>query len=112
MEKVLRNGTGENQPIANALKIISPLYRSNYMKTSLVKLLQTKPIIFIGAADQVELLIKEVPADVCKNFQVSNFNDIGPFWMAVVLHNKSVWFEDLNQLVTQRMIRRPERTPL
>jgi hypothetical protein len=82
------------------------------MKTSFEKLLQTKPIIFIAGEDQLQPLIKEIPADVCKNFQVSNFNDIGPFWMAVVLHNKSVWFEDLNQLVTQRMIRRPERTPL
>jgi hypothetical protein len=102
----LRNGTGKNQPIAQALKHISPLYKSNYIKMNLVYLLQTKPIMFVSGVGQMNQLITEIPADVCTNYHVSNIPDIGPYWMSIALNNKSVLFKELNQLITERMIRR------
>jgi hypothetical protein len=104
IEKNLRLGLSENKPIADVLQTTAPQYLSD-LKTALISTMLNQSVIYFTNMYDINALISQMSAAQCKEFRVSNVNGIGPQWSGLIVKKNSIWFNELNNLVTDRMTR-------
>jgi hypothetical protein len=105
IEDQLRTGVGENKPIADLLQTVTPQYLLNMNKSSFIPTMLNGSIVYIDSLVKVNEVIAKMSTDECKQVKVSNINGIGPFWLSIILKKESIWFTELNNIVTHRMTR-------
>ncbi len=104
IENHLRTAVGENKPIADVLQILTPQYLPD-LKYNLISTMLNQSIVFFDDMSEINGWIAQMSTAECKQFQVSIIEGIGPFWASCILKKHSVWFNELNDRVTERLTR-------
>jgi len=104
IENLFRTAVGENQPMADVLQMVTPRYQSD-LKTDLIPTMLNERIVLFVDMDTIYDLIKKMSATECQQFKVSNINGLGLTWASLVLKKNSIWFDELNYIVTERTTR-------
>jgi hypothetical protein len=105
VELGLRNSTTEeNRPIGQVLRSFEPEYAIN-LDDNLFDTIMTKSYVYINGLDYINNMLDQMTIEQCKQFKVTRINGIGPLWLGLILKKKSIWYKELNAVVTHRMTR-------
>jgi hypothetical protein len=104
IENQLRMGVGENKPVSDVLKIVTPQYLS-IQNTDLIPTMLNTTIVYFTNLDDINGLVQQMTEVECQHFKVSIIDGIGPLWTSIALKKNSSWFEEINAIVTHRLTR-------